>query len=463
MATTAGGGFVAKLSAAGNALAYSTYVAGATPSAIRVDATGNAYVTGSATAGFATTANALQPATRNPTSSTAFLLKLNSTGSAPIFSTFLGGSGGDDATSLALDTHGDAYVGGWTTSEDFPVRDALQSSKRSAKDGFVTKVAGDGSQIIYSTFLGGGLDDSVNAIAVDAQNSVYIAGETYSYDFPVKSGFQMLKGGQYLLNSSQGNAFVAKLSPVGNEIVYASFLAGEYCTGPCRLVFGFEQTSSDVAYGIGVDSAGHAYVTGLTESWSFPLVDSNSPRKQQDNQDSAFVAKVSTSGENLLWSTFLRTGYNQSNNPPTRLPPGSTTGVVFDAQDAAYVTGQANDSSAFPATAGAFQTTAVEPAATVAKFSAPSSMTLTSSSPTTDTKTPITLTATLPGPPASGSVLFLSDGGSVGSASLVGNRASLSVALSAGIHRLSALLRIPGNAVDSPVVTQVVDVPLVCN
>ena len=461
--TAAGGGFVAKLSAAGNALAYSTYLAGATPSSIRVDASGNAYVTGSATSAFATTANALQQTSRNPTGRTAFLLKLNNSGSAPIFSTFLGGSGGDDATSLALDAHGEAYVGGWTTSADFPVRDALQSSKRSTKDGFVTKVAGDGSQIVYSTFLGGGLDDSVNAIAVDAQDSIYVAGETYSYDFPVKSGFQMLKGGRYLLNSSQGNAFVAKLSPAGNEIVYASFLAGEICTGPCQSAFGFAQTPSDAAYGLGVDGAGHAYVTGLAASWSFPLVDSNSPRKLEDNQDSAFVAKVSTSGGNLLWSTFLRTGYNQSTGGPTRLPPGSTAGVAFDAQAAAYVTGHANGSSAFPVTAGAFQTTTVDPAATLAKFPAPANMSLTSSSPTTDTQTPITLTATLPGPPANGNVVFFFGNGWLGSTPLVGNRASLSLTLPAGIHALNALLQLPGNAVDSPVVTEVVDAPLVCN
>jgi hypothetical protein len=461
-ATTTGGGFVAKLSAAGNALVYSTYVAGATPSAIRVDASGNAYVAGSATSAFVTTANALQPTTRNPTGATPFLLKLNATGSAPIFSTYLGGSGSDDATSLAVDTHGDAYLGGWATSADFPMRDALQPSKRSTKDGFVTKVAGDGSRILYSTFLGGGLDDSVNAIAVDAQGSVYVAGETYSYDFPVKSGFQMQKGGHYLVNSSQGNAFVAKLSPLGNEIVYASFLAGEICTGPCQSVFGFAQTPSDLAYGIGVDSAGHAYVTGLAASWSFPLVDSSAPRKQQDNQDSAFVAKVSISGGTLLWSTFLRTGYNQSSGP-TRLPPGATAGVAFDAQDAAYVTGQANDSSGFPVTAGAFQTAAVDPAAIVVKFAAPALMSLTTSSATTDTQTPVTLTATLPGAPTSGNVLFFSENGWLGSASLVGNRASVSLKLSAGIHALSALLQAPGNAVDSPIVSEVVDVPLVCN
>ena len=462
-ATAAGGGFVAKLSAAGNALVYSTFVSGATPSAIRVDAAGNAFVTGSATSAFGATANALQPAPGNASGSTAFLLKLDDKGSAPVFATFLGGSGGEDATSLALDARGNAYVAGWTTSADFPVRGALQSGKASPMDAFVAKVSNDGSELLYATLLGGSLDDTINAIAVDASGSAYVAGETYSYDFPVASGFQMTKAGHYLVNSSQGNAFVAKLSPGGNDIVYASYLAGEICTGPCQSIFGVPQIPSDAAYGIAVDSAGHAYVGGLARSWTFPLVDSAAPRKQQDNEDSAFVAKVSVSGAKLLWSTFVRTGYGESNNRWTRLPPGAATGIAIDAQDAAYVTGDANGESAFPATAGAFQSTASDYAAIVAKFPPAPLMSLTTSSASTDMQTPVTLTATLPGSPVNGSVTFLADGNWIGSAPLVGNRASLSLALPLGIHRLSAWLPLGGNASDSPVVVQVVDVPLVCN
>jgi hypothetical protein len=460
--TTGGGGFVAKLAPAGNALAYSTYVAGATPSGIGVDAAGNAYVAGSATSAFVTTASALQTAINSSSGTTAFLLKLNATGSAAVFATFLGGSTGEDATSLAVDARGSVYVGGWTTSADFPVRNAFQPAKGSAKDGFVAKVAGDGSQLLYATLLGGNLDDAVNAIAVDASGNAYVAGETYSTDFPVISGFQMRKGGQLLVNSSQGNAFVAKLSPTGNALVYASYLAGEICQSLCQSVFGVPQIRSDAAYGIAVDAAGHAYVTGLANSWTFPLVDSAAQRKQQDNENSAFVTKVSISGAALLWSTFLRTGYDMGASS-TRFPAGSTTGVAIDASNAAFVTGTSNDSSGFLATAGALRTSSVEPSAIVAKFASAATMTITTSNATTDTQTPVTVTATLQGATTSGNVNFYSDGGWIGSAALAGNRASLTSTLPAGVHALTAIASLPASSPDAAPITQVVDVPLVCN
>src|SRR6185312_9184185 len=157
-----------------------------------VDAAGNAYVAGSATSSFAATAGALRRVSGSPTGSTGFVLKLNASGSAPMFATFLGGTGGgEDATAIAVDAKGDAYVGGWTASNDFPVRNAFQSTRIGQKDAFVSKLASDGAQLIYSTLLGGALDDAVNAIAVDATGNAYVAGETYSADFPVKSGFQM--------------------------------------------------------------------------------------------------------------------------------------------------------------------------------------------------------------------------------------------------------------------------------
>ncbi len=460
--TTSGGGFAVKLAPAGNALVYSTYVAAATPSSIGVDASGNAYVTGSATSGFATTANALQPTMNSSSGTTTFVLKLNGTGSAPVFATFLGGSSGEDATSLALDARGSVYVGGWTTSADFPVRNAYQSVKASAKDGFIAKIAADGSQIMYATLLGGNLDDAVNAIAVDSSGNAYVAGETYSADFPAVSGFQMTKAGHLLVNSSLGNAFVAKLSATGNALVYASFLGGEVCQGPCQSVFGVPQIAGDVAYGIGVDSAGHAYVAGLAKSWTFPLVDSAAQRKQQDNENSAFVTKVSIAGTALLWSTFVRTGYDMGTGP-TRFPLGTTSGVATGADDAAFVTGVSNDSSSFPATPGAFRTSSIDPSAIVAKFAAAGTLALATSNAATDAKTPVTLTATLQGPATSGNVTFYIDGTWLGGGTLAANRASLTSTLPAGIHVLTAVANLPGSFADSAPITQVVDVPLVCN
>ena len=463
-AISRGGAFVAKLGPTGSTLAYSTYVAGATSSAIAVDRNGNAYVTGSATSAFVTTPDALQrvPAT---SSGTGFVLKLNPTGSAPAYATFLGGTGNDYTASVALDGEGNAYLGGWTTSSDFPLVNAIQSLPHGQKDGFVAKLDSTGARLVYSTLLGGALDDAVNAIAIDAGGNAYVAGETYSSDFPSKGGFQPVKAGARLINSSVGNAFVAKVAPLGNALVYSSFLGGEVCTTLCQVVFGpLPQYRADAAYGIGVDAGGHAYVTGIARSYTFPLADSAAIRKREDNEDSAFVAKVSASGASLLWSTFLRTGFNEADNGWTRFPPGAATGVAIDQSGAAYVTGDADSSSNFSPTPGAFQTASSNnQGAIIVKFAATPSMTLASSDDRVDAQTQIALTATLAGPSVSGTVTFMNGAAWMGSAALVANKATLTTTLPVGIHSLNALLQLPGIAVDTPIVYQVVDTPLACN
>jgi hypothetical protein len=459
-----GGGFVAKLAPAGNALVYSTYIASANPSSVAVDSAGNAYVAGSAASTFVTTANALQRTNGSTNgSATGFVVKLDAAGTAPLFSTFLGGSGGEDATSIALDEQGNAYVGGWTTSNDFPVRNAFQAVRRGGKEGFVAKLASDGSQLLYSTLLGGALDDAVNAIAVGPLGNAYVAGETYSSDFPVQEGFQMKKSGFRLVNSSVGNAFVAKLGPAGDALVYSSFAGGEVCETACETLFPIPQYRADAAYGIALDADGHAYVVGIARSYTFPLVDSASLRKQQDNQDSAFAMKVAISGGRLLWSTFLRTGYGEADNLWTRVPPGAASAVAVDASGAAYVAGDADSASNFQPTPGAFQTTSTYgPAAIVAKFKPAPAMTLTTSNPTVDAQTPITLTAALPGFAGSGTVTFMDGAAWIGSANVTSSQASVMVTLAAGIHMLSAIMLVSGSNADAAPLTQVVDVPLVC-
>lgn len=463
-ASPGGGAFIAKLSPGGNTLAYSTYVTGATGHAIAVDAGGSAYVVGSATPTFTTTQGALQPAPANA-SATGFVVKLNATGSAPVYSTFLGGNGNDQATTVAVDARGNAYVGGWTTSSDFPAQNAIQATPRGQKDAFIAKLDAAGSRLVYATLLGGALDDAVNAIAIDNAGHAYVAGETYSSDFPSKGGFQPFKAGANLVNSSVGNAFVAKLAPTGDALVYSSFLGGEVCKTLCQLVFGpLPQYRGDAAFGLAVDMAGHAYVTGIARSYTFPLVDSGATRKQDDTEDSAFVTKVGVTGSALLWSTFLRTGFNEADNRWTRFPPGAATGIALDPSGAAYVTGDADSYSNFLPTPGAFQATNSNgQGAVIVKFARTPSLALVSSDTSVDVQTPITLTATLSGAAIAGDVTFKSGPAWIGSAPLAGNQATLVTMLPAGIHALSALLRIPGVAADTPVVYQVVDTPLACN
>ena len=459
--TGGGGGFVAKLAPAGNALAYSTYVANATPSAIAIDTSGNAYVSGSANPGFAATPGALQPVARN-SSGTGFVLELGPAGSGPVFATFLGGAGNDYATSIAVDAGGNVYVGGWTTSNDFPVVNALQSSPGGGKDAFVAKLAAGGSTLVYSTRLGGSLDDAINALAIDGAGNAYVAGETYSWDFPSKNGFQPQKAGHLMINASVGSAFVAKLGSTGSALVYSSFLGGDVCQTLCQAIGG-PQYPADVAYGIAVDAAGHAYVSGTAVSYTFPLVDSAAARKQQDNQQSAFVSKVGISGSTLLWSTFTRTGFGGADFGLSRFPPATATAIAIDPAGAAYVTGDSDIYSNFEVTPGAFRTTTGNQGAMLVKFAPAPAMSIASSSASADTQTPITLTATIAGSTPSGNVTFLDGSASIGSAAIVGNQATLSRMFPAGIHILSAVLRQPGMASDTPVLYQVVDAPLSCN
>jgi hypothetical protein len=456
-----GASFVAKLGPAGNTLVYSTYLTGATASGIAIDASGSAYVAGSATPSFATTPGALR--TMPGSSLTGFVIKLNPAGSAAMYATFLGGTVLDSATSIAVDVQGNAFVGGWTKSADFPLANPFQSTIRGGREGFVAKLDASGSRLLYSTLLGGALDDTVNAIAIDPNGNAYVAGETYSKDFPVKDGFQPRKGGLLPITCSVGNAFVAKLEPAGNALVYGSFLGGEVCYSTCQLINGGAQYRADVAYAIGVDGAGHAYVAGLARSYTFPLVDSSARRMQDDTEDSAFVAKVSMSGATLLWSTFTRTGFHEG-DIGIRFPLGAATGVAVDAAGNAYVAGDADSYGNFQPTAGAFQVSnSGTQGGVLVKFAAAPAMSLATSNPRVDAQTPVTLTATLAGPALAGTVQFLDNGVPIGgTVPLTGNTASAMVTLGAGVHPLTGVLRLPGVASDTPVVYQVVDVPLAC-
>jgi hypothetical protein len=448
-------------------VSYATYVGGSAfeqGSAIAVDASGSAYVAGYTASPDFPLVTALDRSIGRTGDVDVFVSKLNASGTALVWSTYIGGSAsGDRAIGIAVDAAGSAYVGGWTTSGDFPLVGALQSTARGGKEAFVAKLDATGSRLAYSTLLGGALDDAVNAIAVDGGGSAYVAGETYSPDFPVKDGFQMRKAGANLVNSSVGNAFVAKLAPAGDALVYASFLGGEVCLTLCELVFGPQpQFNADAAFGIAVDASGHAFVSGIAKSYTFPLIDSTASRKQDDREDSAFVSKVAISGRSLLWSTFVRTGFGEGSNPWTRFPFGAATGIAVDPAGAAYVTGDADQFSVFSPSPGAFQTdNGFSASAVVTKFAAAPAMTLTASNERVDAPSPVALTATLAGS-ALGNVIFMDGATAIGSAPLSVDRATLTVTLPQGIHALTALLRVPGSASDTPVLYQVVDAPLSC-
>jgi hypothetical protein len=318
--------FVAKLSADGSRLIYSTYLGGSQRdqySAIALDSTGAAYISGSTfSTDFPTTASAFQPeCTGLDSPENAFVAKLAPDGAALVYSTCLGGGGIDAARGITVDSDGAAYVVGITTSENFPTVNPVSAVKRGEWDSFVTKLAPDGNRLIYSTYLGGSDYEDGFGIALDASGAAYVIGETTSQDFPTKNPLQPAHGGS---NPSRSDldAYVVKLAPHGGALVYGTFLGG------------FEW---DRGYSIAVDTAGAAYVAGFTGSRDFPTVDPLQVTLRGSRD--AFVAKLDPDGTALVYSTYLGGSAGESHI--------GYMAMVIDPEGTAYVTG-ATQSRDFP-------------------------------------------------------------------------------------------------------------------
>ena len=276
---------------------YSTYLGGSSSDGsggIAVDSAGNAYVTGTTSSVDFPTSNPLQGnGFVAPFNYDAFVSKFNSTGSALIYSTYLGGSGNDSGSGIALDGAGNAYVTGTTGSHDFPTNNALQATNRDSDSGFVTKINATGSALVYSTYLGGSADlsggvDSGTAIAVDGAGNAYVTGVTGSSDFPTSHALQAHTSALY-------TAFVSKINPAGSAFVYSTYLGG---------------SGADSANRIAVDGAGNAYVTGHTYSRDFPTSNALQPSNPTTPQGTidirtGFVSKINATGSAFVYSTYL--------------------------------------------------------------------------------------------------------------------------------------------------------------
>jgi hypothetical protein len=455
--------FVAKLAPAGNTLSYSTFLPFAANTRVAVDAGGNAYVAGQASIGFVTKPGALQTTIRTVEGGAPFALKLNAGGTDAIYSTIVGGTGVDVFRAMALDAAGNLFIGGATSSPDFPLANPLQSSPQGGVDGFVAKLNASASGLIYSTYLGGVLDDSVNAIAVDAAGNAYVAGETYSSNFPVRNPFQPTKAGFHLVNSSLGNAFVAKLATAGDALVYSSFLGGEVCFPYyCQSIFGVPQIPGDAAYGIAVDGAGHAIVTGIARSYTFPRVDSRLGAKQDDSDRSLFVTKLTINGTALLYSSLIYTGFDGSfgGQSVTGEPYGAGHAIAVDGAGNAYLALQ--DEGDFPTTPGAFQTTTIGGHSFVFKLSnGLATVALSTSANPSLAGDALTINATVSGV-SGGDVAFFDGPSQIGSAPVIGGAAALLVNGYAGIRRLTGIYRDGAVEADSPVLYQVINPRAVC-
>lgn len=347
--------FITKLSASTGAVVYSTYLGGHGSDhalGISVDALGNAYVTGRTTStDFPVTTDAYQ---KTASGEDAFVVKLNAGGTVA-YATLLGGSGAERGNAITLDSAGNAYVTGKTTSPDFPTTPvALQTTLRGFQDAFVTKLNANGSALLYSTFLGGGSDfDEAYGIAVSAAGEAYVAGGTASADFPTASAFQPSFGGGTVFF---GDGFITKLNATGGAVVYSTYLGG---------------TQGDQTNAIAVDAVGNAYITGVTASTNFPTRNAAQSAKAGDctdifsNCNDAFAVRLDAAG-GLSYSTYLGGGSRSS----TANGAGDAgVSVAVDAAGNAYVTGTTG-SDDFPTVRAVQNTRAGNGDAFITKLSA---------------------------------------------------------------------------------------------
>ncbi|MGE3154617.1 MAG: SBBP repeat-containing protein, partial [Nitrospiraceae bacterium] len=307
--STKGGGFfdafVAKLNAAGTALVYSTYLGGSRDDSgfgIAVDSGGHAYVTGNTSSfGFPGTASSSIQSAFGGGDADAFVAKLNATGTALVYATYLGGSGYDDGRAIVVDQAGQAYVTGSTDTpgSGFPgtAGSPIQGSfAGGAVDGYVTKLNAPGTALVYSTYLGGSGNDGGNGIAVDQAGNAYVTGitSTPGSGFPgtADSSIQSTFGGFF-------DAYVTKLNAAGTALVYSTYLGG---------------SGDDDGEGIAVDPLGNAYVTGTTGTpgSGFPGTVGSLIQNTLAGHTDIFVAKITTNTSpscsaaqavpNILWS-----------------------------------------------------------------------------------------------------------------------------------------------------------------
>lgn len=306
-----------------SAAEYSTYIGDTADyhiARIRTDSAGNTYISGSRVFG---------------SLSEIFVKKLDPSGQT-IFFTTLNGQGNDVPSDLTIDSAGNIYVAGETSSPNFPLHNAFQSSPG---PGFLVKLSGDASELIYSTYF----PAVINALDVDASGNVYVTGTTDSVQFPVTPG---LSFGSVSPDSAPPvfGAFITKLAAAGDRVMYSAMIVGngwfcgtEYCGIPNIYTTGAA---------IAIDPAGNAYVAGNTNTVEFPTTTG----ALLTHGTGAFAAKVNAAGTALSYCTFLG---------PTELPfaqvANTAYAIAVDTEGNAYVAGSTSDPK-FPATPGAYQT-----------------------------------------------------------------------------------------------------------
>ncbi len=321
-------------------LVFSTFFAGgaATTTNFALDGADNIYLTGYTDPQIAAlpAINPLQP-TPGGEPVDIFVAKLNPSASKVLFSTYLGGSSGDQANGMALDRAGNVYLTGTTSSGNFPTTlHSVQPHLIGATDAFIAKLSADGHHLLYSTYLGGATDNANAAgtnggsgIAVDSAGNAYITGYTYGYNFPLQRPFQRVLGFGKGTLGAQVDALVTKINSSGTALLYSTYLGG---------------SGSDEGTAIKVDHTGSAYIVGWTNSPDFPIAPHALQNTLSSGSQVPFVAKLNPRGDALLYSTFLGTSVGDV-----------ISSLALDQFDNLYLTGQTN--GGIPKTIGVVQPT----------------------------------------------------------------------------------------------------------
>ncbi len=333
---------VIKLDPAGDVI-WSEWFDGAAhdiPGGIALDAAGDVYVVGTTGSDDFPLLNPLQ-AERGSVQYDAFVMKLAGTDGQLLYSTFLGASRSEWGYDIAVNDAGEIYIAGSTESLDFPLANPIQDELAGFpyygwSDGYIAKISADGSELLYSTFFGGYMDDSIRTIALDAAGRIYVAGETDSDDFPTVNPAQSATGGN-------GDAFAARLSADGGTVEYSTYLGGE-------------EIESTRAIAVGPDDS--LYFAGHTQSIQFPTTTGayqeefageyhgcEVPFGADYNCDDAFVARLNPDGSDFSFVTYL--GGEQIDHG---------YGLAVDALGNAYVTGHTRSDDFPPYASGTFYT-----------------------------------------------------------------------------------------------------------
>jgi hypothetical protein len=336
--------FVVKLYPDGSDLVFSTFLGGDSSDQgkdIAVDKDGNICMIGTTRSVNFPTVNPLQPA--HAVDEDNFVAKLKSDGSALIFSTYLGGDGNDANGSLKVDKEGDIVVTGYTSSFNFPTVNAFQPVSADGilspcifpfplpcsrgpytgfEDAFVAKLKGDGSALVFSTYLGGRRGDDGQGLAIDGNGDIYVIGVTGSLDFPTANPLQAANAGYDDPDAfwifTAYDTFVAKFNANG-ALLYSTYLGG---------------SSNDFSRAISLDEAGNVYLLGWTSSPNFPAI--ASLKSTLSGSDDLFVTKLNRTGSAILYSTYL--GGSSSEEAGD---------LKVDAQGNAYITAS-TESTDFP-------------------------------------------------------------------------------------------------------------------